>query len=522
MPATYEIPRSYVRYERPSLNNEDRSTVEYNVDAEDESWLESNIQFGSNINNVKMENNSIELAVISEESETNGEPSYDDGYIGIKKKPTLPLQMFEHIIDALEKATALETIITLSEAEKLIVAKIPDILQKFGTSHDGPKKGEQKRQKKEITVRTVISQIYDYWVNKRSKLRKPLLRRYWPVTASNDTNPHMVFRPREKEKYKLRKKRQNDFDAFKKLKQLRIDFTKVRALLELIQRREQLSKYILDLQCDWFEQRLYEMVDTSALPRESDRISHNDIDEALNVPKYFDTHNMDRGKKKKRKRMSNVKSGGTSPVPVAGNITPSSEVSQQTVKKKTQTLPKHVAADQMHPPNFLNPLPTRENYATSWEHAVPFISSYSNAKPIPTFRFRHRPRIGRGGRVIIDRIPQPGNPDAPPADVYTTGEGAGVGPGENRRATRMLDLLPEPIDTDFVRCRIEEIAASALIDDEERVMKLRAPSLPSGPNSLSVANDAYDTEEVLVKLNDWMETDEQIFGVEVGPPLGPV
>lgn len=37
-----------------------------------------------------------------------------------------------------------------------------------------------------------------------------------------------VFRPREKERYKLRKHRKNDLDSFRKLQQVKKDFEKVR------------------------------------------------------------------------------------------------------------------------------------------------------------------------------------------------------------------------------------------------------------------------------------------------------
>lgn len=36
-----------------------------------------------------------------------------------------------------------------------------------------------------------------------------------------------VFRPREKERYKLRKHRKNDLDSFRKLQQVKKDFEKV-------------------------------------------------------------------------------------------------------------------------------------------------------------------------------------------------------------------------------------------------------------------------------------------------------
>jgi enhancer of polycomb-like protein len=48
--------------------------------------------------------------------------------------------------------------------------------------------------------KTVIAEVWGYWVAKRQRLKKPLLRRFWPVTSINDSNPHLVFRPREKER----------------------------------------------------------------------------------------------------------------------------------------------------------------------------------------------------------------------------------------------------------------------------------------------------------------------------------
>ena len=39
------------------------------------------------------------------------------------------------------------------------------------------------------TIKHVITDVYNYWVSRRSKLKRPLLRRFWPVTSGNDTNP---------------------------------------------------------------------------------------------------------------------------------------------------------------------------------------------------------------------------------------------------------------------------------------------------------------------------------------------
>lgn len=525
VPATFEVSRSYVRYQRPSLEANE-TAVEYNVDEEDEGWLAENSLLGTKKSmkkkGRKSGNQTEELTTLTEESATGGDTSDEDAR-SVEKKSTLSLRMFEHMIDLMEKATGLETIITLVQAERLIVANIPHFLQLFGSAHTGPAHNqEQKKSKNVVNVKTVITEVHNYWVNKRSKLRKPLLRKYWPVTASNDTNPHMVFRPREKERYNTRKKRVNDPDAYKKMKQLRIDFTKIRALLDLIKKREELNKVMLDMQCDWFEQRLYEMIDTSALPRESDRLSHDEIEEALNVPKLFDTQGIDKGKKKKRKRSTgtNLKGSMNSPVNVGGSTNTNTDIGDLKTTNPTNKS-RQVIADQSNPPSFLHPLKTRQTYATSWEDAVPFITSYVDSNATQTTRFRHRPRIGRGGRVIIDRLPQPGNSKDPPANVYTTGGGATMETSNSKPVGRMLDLLPAPLDVDAVRRRIEQISAAALEEDDERITKVRAPTLPSSNNGIPT-DDGNDTEAVLVKMSDWTETDEQIFGQEVGPTFGPI
>lgn len=519
-----------MRYQR-STTEENESSVEYNLDEEDEKWLSSHPRFGINlgIRNSseegkveKEENTSLEST--SDEGDSDGDCGHFFDSVYKKKSPTLSLQRFEKMIDSLEKATGFETIITLGQAERLILNRIPLILQTFGSSTClGPSmKGdrEKKRKKNVISVRSVINDVYNYWVQKRSRLKKPLLRTYWPVTASNDTNPHLVFRPREKEKYKLRKKRQNDLDAYRKMKQIRIDFEKIRVLLDFVRKREQVNKCILDLQADWFEQRIYDMVDTSALPRESDRLSHEEINKTLDVQKYFDTENNDKGKKRKRKRasMSN-KDSRTSPVPLPSNTLSSNELRKADTLTTSQAPPKKVVASQDAPPNFLHPLSTRESYTASWEKAVPFVSSYVNSHATPTFRFRHRPRIGRGGRVVIDRLPRPGNPNNPPQSVFTTGEGMPKMSATDDPAKRLLELLPMPLDHEKLSRRIEEISAAALSDDEDNSAQNASRNVSLGLPGTH--DNKKDGDQILVKLEDWLKTDEQLWGEERFA-LGPV
>jgi hypothetical protein len=127
-------------------------------------------------------------------------------------------------------------------------------------------------------VDSLIKQVYAYWKDKRARIAKPLCRRYWPQIASSDCNPHQVFRTRDKEKYRLRKtQKRNDVEAFRKMQQLRKDFSKAKVLLELVLERETLRevsheqpvnncammvftvKADFEVQREIFDQRLHDM-----------------------------------------------------------------------------------------------------------------------------------------------------------------------------------------------------------------------------------------------------------------------
>jgi enhancer of polycomb-like protein len=156
-----------------------------------------------------------------------------------------------------------------------------------------------------ITLSEMIQQVYTYWLNKRSRLRKPLLRRYWPVISSSDVNPHQVFRIRpekEQNKRRLRKKRHNDVETYRKMKQLQLDMKyKLGSLCELITKREEVNKTIIELSNVYFEQRLRGWIGnveqgiltsttdatvatTTTMTLDKDMIERS----LLNIPKYFD------------------------------------------------------------------------------------------------------------------------------------------------------------------------------------------------------------------------------------------
>jgi len=401
------------------------------------------------------------------------------------RPPQLSLDSFERILDLFDKATAFDTIITIQQAEELILSKILEITEIF------PLKGRGL-----VKLKQVLNDVYSYWVSKRSKLKRPLLRRYWPVTSTDDTNPHLVFRPREKEKYKLRKKRQNDLDAFHKMKQLRNDFDNLRAVLELVKRREELNHLHAQLQIELFQQRLYEVVDTSGLPRIATRLSTDHVKRVLDVPIHFDVQFGGR----KAKRIRETDESTSSATSTRAQPTLSS-----TLRKSITDVPNVAGRNHGEPaPHFLQPLATRETFVTSWDTAVPYVTSYADSHALPTFRFRHRPRVGRGGRVCIDRLPVPPSYSMIPVPtIYRAGL-----PLPQKPQQQLLDLLPRPLDEAKLHRRLQELSFSLLQDDMTAAVSAGDPL------------DDNDGDQVIVKLDDYLETDEQIWGEErfiVGP-----
>lgn len=113
----------------------------------------------------------------------------------------------------------------------------------------------------------LVSDVFHYWKAKRLKNKKSLLWQFWPPTSVQDTNPHHVFRAREKERYRLRKHRKDDMEAFRKLQQLREELQRGLDLVAMTRRREQAKRVLLAIAEDQFEQAMHELCDTTGKKR---------------------------------------------------------------------------------------------------------------------------------------------------------------------------------------------------------------------------------------------------------------
>jgi enhancer of polycomb-like protein len=473
VPANYKLPVSYIRYHRRTPD-EWKETLEYIADAEDEVWLKQKRFFSASVG--------------------LGEST---AKVGGLYSPQLSITLFEHMMDIMDKETAFDSIITMSQAEVNYQYRIPQLFSVF------PAKARLGL----MTVKHVIQEVYTYWVQKRSKLKRPLLRRFWPVTSTDDTNPHMVFRPREKEKYKLRKKRQNDANAYRKMKQLREDFDNLRAVLDIVRHRESLHQMHVQLQVDLFQQRLYDTIDTSGVPRPSKFLRTDQAMQVLNgTPNYFDVNFA--GRKAKRSQPNGLPPPiAASSIPFAADLDDSGRYNGNISGVNVNVAGRNNGDPA---PNFLQPLSTRESYVTSWEGSVPHLPTYEDAQIHLTYRFRQRPRVGRGGRLCIDRfpLPIPQQINLVTDNVYTAGYGMhfSLEPKE-----RLLDLLPKPLDQTAISRRVEALSVAAIKEDFEN----RKLSAMSGDDV-----EENDCDEAIVPLNDWLETDEQQWGDEryvIGP-----
>ncbi|XP_019630045.1 PREDICTED: enhancer of polycomb homolog 1-like isoform X2 [Branchiostoma belcheri] len=139
---------------------------------------------------------------------------------------TLEPQQFEEMMDRLEKGSGQQPV-TLQEA-KLLLKEDDDL----------------------------IKAVYDYWLKKRNKSPHPLIAqvRTEKRDGSTTNNPYVAFR-RRTEKMQTRKNRKNDEASYEKMLKLRRDLNRAVTLLEMVKRREKSKRELLHLTIEIVEKR---------------------------------------------------------------------------------------------------------------------------------------------------------------------------------------------------------------------------------------------------------------------------
>ncbi|XP_017338605.1 enhancer of polycomb homolog 1 isoform X2 [Ictalurus punctatus] len=193
---------------------------------------ESNISYYESLypGDFKMPKQLIHIQPFSLDAE---QPDYDldsedEAFVNrLKKKMEVGVLQFEQMIDRLEKGSG-QQLVTLQEAKLLL--KEDDEL---------------------------IREVFEYWSRKRKSCKTGSLA---PVVkqekrdCSSTSDPYVAFR-RRTEKMQTRKNRKNDEASYEKMLKLRRDLSRAVTILEMIKKREKSKRELLHLTLEIVEKR---------------------------------------------------------------------------------------------------------------------------------------------------------------------------------------------------------------------------------------------------------------------------
>jgi len=99
-----------------------------------------------------------------------------------------------------------------------------------------------------------VDKIYKYWNTRREDFKKSLLRKFWKDQKYTDKHLATTFRRREREKMKTRRNKKNEVEGLQKLKEIRDTTQKyLTNIVSMMKEREITKKNILILQQMEFE-----------------------------------------------------------------------------------------------------------------------------------------------------------------------------------------------------------------------------------------------------------------------------
>ncbi|XP_040578733.1 enhancer of polycomb homolog 1 [Lepeophtheirus salmonis] len=358
---------------------------------------------------------------------------------------------FEDMIDRLEKNSGVQ--IVSSRDAKLLLSQDDDL----------------------------IYSVYDYWVDKRLRLKIPLMPAIksaelmcttsggssnssgnagsstnqtssssGPPQSSNHNNPYICFR-RRTEKMQTRKNRKNDESSYEKMLKLRRDLNRAVTLLEMVRRREKIKKQCLEFGSDIFEKRVqagdydgklfgeiiaghratagirnilqpttnhhnpFQATNENSWNPLAASSSSSLIDSADSLSNASSSNNKKRPYRKKKSKFTVSRLNSTSST--TGYLPSSLGTSKSNGPEFGTSVTSDDDASETEEDEMEGPFafkrkrgckyyaPTEpSSYLWPWEHEAKYrFSLCSLSTPKPRLLGLSRRRIGRGGRMIIDR-----------------------------------------------------------------------------------------------------------------------
>uniref|UniRef100_A0A8C2NEY9 Enhancer of polycomb homolog n=1 Tax=Capra hircus TaxID=9925 RepID=A0A8C2NEY9_CAPHI len=319
-----------------------------------------------------------------------------------RKMEIKPLQ-FEIMIDRLEKASS-NQLVTLQEAKLLL--NEDDYL---------------------------IKAVYDYWVRKRKNCRGPSLIpqiKQEKRDGSTNNDPYVAFR-RRTEKMQTRKNRKNDEASYEKMLKLRREFSRAITILEMIKRREKTKRELLHLTLEVVEKSRSEK-ELYTTPGTLHNGNHHKVQECKTKHPHHlslkeEASDVVRQKKKyPKKPKAEAVLTSQQPTPETLPVINKSDLKQYDFHSSEEDEFPQVPSPASEPEEENDPDgPCAFRRRAGCQYYAPRLDqtnrSFGNSElaDLDKLRYRHclttltvprrcigfaRRRIGRGGRVIMDRI----------------------------------------------------------------------------------------------------------------------
>lgn len=368
-PSTFKMPRDYIRYQ-PKIRGIDEELPVYDADEQDQTWLQ----------------------------EMNARKKWSS---------TASLDTFETIIEKLDEAFILAP---LSESEAVILLRTEE--------------------------NQLVRDVYSYYCKKKISMKQPtlrlLLKEDKPDGAVN-RDPYVCFR-RRTEKMQTRKNRKNDESSYMNMTKLRRDMDRARTIIDLVRKREKMKRESICKDWDVYEARFrLQDWDGSLLERcapppsfkhavpapaasAAKTASQASVDEEqdLSADELGDALVAMRKRKKLRRRLQNL--ARRLPSDDEENEEPQvTEVPRADVEQGYASDTSSAFSEPEYDLPFRFKRRANVLYHEPWSEPVETTSDYGQYAlfspseepdgehdPRP-FRGYCRHRIGRGGRVFIDR-----------------------------------------------------------------------------------------------------------------------